>query len=235
MPEGKRGYCFIRRWFWNLNETRQVYLWGEGMLEQTTTEKAHTCTFACLHLTPKFGLPHSPVQSLSVPLQLSATTSKQDWTNERISSAPFPAGRTPQPRPHRDQHLPSWKRGERGPAAALPSWGRPRRSARWPPGFRARRIDRPHRGTQPRLLGSVVQARVARPCARCWSTAWPPRPAGAASENGHSRLRLFFLSGEVLDCLHPSAERCLWNLLVQRGWHLLPSTWDPDWASGNGR
>lgn len=48
------------------------------MLEQTTTEKAHTCTFTCLHLTPKFGLPPSLVQGLSVPLQLSATTSKQD-------------------------------------------------------------------------------------------------------------------------------------------------------------
>lgn len=74
------------------------------MPEQTTTEKAYTCTFACLHLSPKFGLPHL-FQGLSVPLQCSATTSKQDSMNEHIFSAQFPAGCTQQPYSPRKTHI----------------------------------------------------------------------------------------------------------------------------------
>mgnify|MGYP001856053620 FL=1 len=51
--EQKRGYCFIKRGFLNTEITQKMWLWGERISGQTTTEKIHACTLICLHVIPK--------------------------------------------------------------------------------------------------------------------------------------------------------------------------------------
>lgn len=80
---------------------------------QTTIEKAHSCTFTCLHLTPKFGL---LLPSVSVLLCPSIALTHDFKRREYISSVQSPAGCTQETLLNKDQYLTSQKRGERSTA-----------------------------------------------------------------------------------------------------------------------
>ena len=172
----------------------------------------------------------SSVSETLWPSELSATTSKQDWTNKCILSALFPAAIA--------QQRPLLKRGEGQCRCSGPLRGQMSAVQGAPLFPSTTRVQ--SKAALLRTRGKAAMAAqehgtsVICPSPHYWQFPDYPCPLESQLRRVNTLFWGYFPRAERSRTASTPQQKCLWHFLVQRGWHLLPSTWDLVWTSGNG-